>query len=208
MAASSRLSTALGDAGRKLPLLPPVQRGVYAVSTRKAAAPRVKVGADVLPWWPVHRRLSDRWKRAPRSGAPPSGHRRRRRSLVGDFAGRRIPALGQCAAGQSDHVLFLDDDPVPSPKRCGPDLGEAVERCRQSSRCSPHRFTSCRPARSGIAMCRDEGVPMRIGLMVGSDKERSRRTAWPGLDRRRRGRRSRRVQLVLVSRRCPATWTQ
>src|ERR1700712_5344734 len=45
------LATALGDADRKLALLPPVQRGVYTVQN-KAAAPRVKVGSDVLPWWP------------------------------------------------------------------------------------------------------------------------------------------------------------
>ncbi|MBB2991881.1 hypothetical protein FHR72_003371 [Mycolicibacterium iranicum] len=48
----NELSVALGDAGRKLPLLPPVERGVYTVG-EKSAAPRVKVGADVLPWWPV-----------------------------------------------------------------------------------------------------------------------------------------------------------
>ena len=47
-----RCPQALGGAGRKLPLLPPVERGVYAVQN-KAASPRVKVGADVLPWWPV-----------------------------------------------------------------------------------------------------------------------------------------------------------
>ena len=46
------LSHALGDAGRKPALLPPVERGVYDVRD-KVAAPRVKVGADVLPWWPV-----------------------------------------------------------------------------------------------------------------------------------------------------------
>ncbi|WNG86026.1 hypothetical protein C6A87_019265 [Mycobacterium sp. ITM-2016-00317] len=46
------LSIALGDAGRKLRLLPPVERGVYTVGDR-SAAPRIKVGADVLPWWPV-----------------------------------------------------------------------------------------------------------------------------------------------------------
>ena len=46
------LSAALGGAGRKLPLLPPVERGVYGVQSRVAAA-RVKVGADVLPWWPA-----------------------------------------------------------------------------------------------------------------------------------------------------------
>src|SRR4051794_2102922 len=42
------LSSALGGADRKLPLLPPVQRGVYAIA-QKVAAPRIKVGADVLP---------------------------------------------------------------------------------------------------------------------------------------------------------------
>ncbi|HZQ30130.1 MAG TPA: hypothetical protein VFB19_00145, partial [Mycobacterium sp.] len=46
------LSDALGDAGRKVALLPPVQRGVFAVQDKIAAA-RVKVGADVLPWWPA-----------------------------------------------------------------------------------------------------------------------------------------------------------
>ena len=46
------LSKALGGAGRKLPLLPPVERGIYEVK-EKAAAPRVKIGADVLPWWPA-----------------------------------------------------------------------------------------------------------------------------------------------------------
>lgn len=48
----NELSSALGNAGRKLPLLPPVERGVYEVRA-KAAAPRVKVGSDVLPWLPV-----------------------------------------------------------------------------------------------------------------------------------------------------------
>ena len=45
------LAKALIGADRKLPLLPPVERGVYGDLT-KSAAPRVKVGADVLPWWP------------------------------------------------------------------------------------------------------------------------------------------------------------
>ncbi|MBV5244925.1 MULTISPECIES: hypothetical protein [Mycolicibacterium] len=48
----NELSLALGDAGRKMRLLPPVQRGVYTVGD-KSASPRIKVGADVLPWWPV-----------------------------------------------------------------------------------------------------------------------------------------------------------
>ncbi len=78
----NELSTALGDAGRKVPLLPPVQRGVYDVG-RKVAAPRVKVGADVLPWLPVparccwwsgDRRRSIRWSRS--TASPGRGRRR------------------------------------------------------------------------------------------------------------------------------------
>ena len=46
------LGAALYNAGRMLPLLPPVERGVYEVQ-RKVAAPRVKIGSDVLPWLPV-----------------------------------------------------------------------------------------------------------------------------------------------------------
>lgn len=48
----NELSLALGDADRKMRLLPPVQRGVYTVGD-KSASPRIKAGADVLPWWPV-----------------------------------------------------------------------------------------------------------------------------------------------------------
>jgi hypothetical protein len=44
------LSIALRNAGRAPYLLPLVERGVYRVDGR-AAAPRIKVGADVLPWW-------------------------------------------------------------------------------------------------------------------------------------------------------------
>lgn len=48
----NELSTALGNAGRKLALLPPVERGVYDVQ-HKAAAPGIKAGSDVLPWLPA-----------------------------------------------------------------------------------------------------------------------------------------------------------
>src|SRR4051794_39879327 len=46
------LGRELGKVGRIPELLPPVERGVYAFDGI-AAAPRVKVGADVLPWWPA-----------------------------------------------------------------------------------------------------------------------------------------------------------
>jgi hypothetical protein len=45
------LGAALRQGGRMPYLLPMVERGVYTLEGR-AASPRVKVGADVLPWWP------------------------------------------------------------------------------------------------------------------------------------------------------------
>jgi hypothetical protein len=103
------LSTALGDAGRKLTLLPPVQRGVYHVAA-KTAAPRVKVGADVLPWWP----LLGGYLLLERNAAPVT-------DLV-DVAGvagiwsaasRAVDqSLATAPAGQTLSYCFLDDDPV------------------------------------------------------------------------------------------------
>jgi hypothetical protein len=46
------LAVALGGAGRIPWLLPLVERGVYRLDGT-AAAPRVKIGADVLPWSPL-----------------------------------------------------------------------------------------------------------------------------------------------------------
>ncbi|HKA16259.1 MAG TPA: hypothetical protein VKH41_14645 [Myxococcota bacterium] len=46
------LGAAIKDAGRTPYLLPLVERGVYRL-TGTRAAPRIKAGADVLPWWPA-----------------------------------------------------------------------------------------------------------------------------------------------------------
>jgi hypothetical protein len=46
------LATALRETGRMSHMLPSVQRGVYSVCERHSAH-RVKLGADVLPWWPA-----------------------------------------------------------------------------------------------------------------------------------------------------------
>jgi hypothetical protein len=45
------LNVAMADVGRTPYLLPTVERAVYDLRGT-AAAPRIKVGADVLPWWP------------------------------------------------------------------------------------------------------------------------------------------------------------
>ena len=46
------LNLAMAAVGRTPYLLPPVERAVYSLDGT-AASPRIKVGADVLPWWPA-----------------------------------------------------------------------------------------------------------------------------------------------------------
>jgi hypothetical protein len=46
------LSTALRGAGRTPYTLPMVERGAYAVA-QVQVGPEMKIGADVLPWWPA-----------------------------------------------------------------------------------------------------------------------------------------------------------
>ncbi len=103
------LSRALGDAGRKLPLLPPVERGVYDVHAR-AAAPRVKVGADVLPWWPVTGVYLLLEK-----GHAPTDRLLDVDGVAGTWTATALDVdakLGNAPAGQSLTYCFLDDDPV------------------------------------------------------------------------------------------------
>jgi hypothetical protein len=95
----NELSTALGDAGRKLPLLPPVERGVYEVQS-KAAAPRVKVGSDVFPWVPVRGAFL----------------------LVERGSASAVPNLASAQANQSITYCFLDDDPIAVAERLRPVL--------------------------------------------------------------------------------------
>jgi hypothetical protein len=103
------LSKALGGAGRKLPLLPPVERGIYDVG-EKAAAPRIKVGADVLPWWPVRGvyLLLESAASAPSELLEADG-------VAGVWSATSLSVEAQLAsapAGQSISYCFLDDDPV------------------------------------------------------------------------------------------------
>ncbi|MFI5047148.1 MAG: hypothetical protein ACHQIG_08790 [Acidimicrobiia bacterium] len=48
----TQLNAAMAEVGRTPYLLPPVERAVYHLDGT-AAASRIKVGADVLPWWPA-----------------------------------------------------------------------------------------------------------------------------------------------------------
>ena len=115
----NELSTALGGAGRKIALLPPVERGVYAVQ-RKLATPRVKVGADVLPWWPVRgvfllleREMLDATPLLDVDG------------VVGAWSTSTVGVDAKLAGAQPGQHLtyfFLDDDPVVVAGRLAPEL--------------------------------------------------------------------------------------
>jgi hypothetical protein len=113
------LAKALIGAKRKLQLLPPVERGVYEVQ-RKAAAPRVKVGADVLPWWPVRGvyLLLER-------GDAPADTLVDVDGVAGVWSARAMDVdarLASAKAGQTITYCFLDDDPIVTAQRLQPAL--------------------------------------------------------------------------------------
>lgn len=113
------LAKALIGGKRKLPLLPPVERGVYDVQ-RKSAAPRVKVGADVLPWWPVKGvyLLLER-------GDAPADPLLAVDGVAGIWSAGSLDVdarLASAQAGQTITYCFLDDDPLATAKRLGPVL--------------------------------------------------------------------------------------
>jgi hypothetical protein len=116
----NELSAALRNAGRAPYLLPLVERGVYRVDGI-AAAPRIKIGADVLLWWSA----KGVYLMIERGGAP-----------VADLLD--VPGVGGAWWGGAEpleppfttrdnsglHVsyLFLDDEPVEVAKRLRPSL--------------------------------------------------------------------------------------
>ncbi|WNG91454.1 hypothetical protein [Mycobacterium sp. ITM-2016-00318] len=113
------LSSALGGADRKLPLLPPVQRGVYTVAD-KAAAPRIKIGADVLPWWPAQGvfLLLESGSTSPTDLVDVEGV-----GGVWSVASQDVDErLASARAGQLLTYCFLDDDPVATAERLRPAL--------------------------------------------------------------------------------------
>ena len=113
------LSSALGGADRKLPLLPPVQRGVYAIE-HKSAAPRIKAGADVLPGWPIRGvyLLLESGAGAPTDLVDADGV-----GGIWSVVSQDVDArLASAPAGQTLTYCFLDDEPVEVAKRLRPVL--------------------------------------------------------------------------------------
>ena len=121
----NELSKALGGADRKLPLLPPVQRGVYAVQN-KVAAPRIKIGADVLPWWPVRGvyLLLEPDSTPPTELADVDGV-----AGVWSVASQQVDArMASAPPGQLLTYCFLDDEPVATAQRLAPALAKRWEQ--------------------------------------------------------------------------------
>lgn len=117
------LAVALRDAGRMSYQLPAVERGVYTVKGR-IAAPRVKLGADVLPWWPARGiYLLVESGSAKQDGLTDVG------GVAGLWHGASAPsAFADLEAGQQITYLFLDGDPVETAERLKPVLQRRWER--------------------------------------------------------------------------------
>jgi hypothetical protein len=98
-----------------------VQRGVYSVA-RKAATPRVKAGADVLPWWPavgVFLLLE--------SATEPVPNLTDVAGVVGTWSAQSRGVDASLASAQPGQLLtycFLDDDPVDVADRLRPKLAD------------------------------------------------------------------------------------
>jgi hypothetical protein len=114
-----KLSRALGNGGRKMPLLPAVERGIYDV-TDKAAAARVKIGADVLPWWPVRGVYL-----LLETNAATAAHLTEVDGVAGVWSATSLSVdarLASAPAGQRISYCFLDDDPAATAERLRPML--------------------------------------------------------------------------------------
>ena len=139
-----------GGAGRKLPLLPPVERGVYGVQSRVAAA-RIKVGCRRAAVVAGPRRV------------PAAGNARSTATeLVGVEGVAGVwsmtaldvgPALASARAGSNSPIASSTTTRSPPLHGYGPS-SRSVGKQRTSNHCSPRLFTrSCRT--SGAAMCRN-----------------------------------------------------
>jgi hypothetical protein len=114
------LNIAMAEVGRSPYLLPTVERAVYRLDGT-AAAPRVKVGAEVMPWWPA----KGVYLIVERGAAPPA-------ALVdvpgvgGVWWGGAVPMDPPYAtadtAGLQIAYCFLDDEPAAVGERLRPVL--------------------------------------------------------------------------------------
>jgi hypothetical protein len=124
LAGFGQLSVALREAGRSPFILPPIRRGVYAIG-QICAAPYIRVGADVLPWWPakgVYLIVGD---------APVPVDRLSAVAGVGGVwsaaAVDTAPEPGEAVSARQGHLAycFLEDDPVTVARNIRPILEQS-----------------------------------------------------------------------------------
>ncbi|TGD73414.1 hypothetical protein E4634_10290 [Mangrovimicrobium sediminis] len=101
------LAVALNQAGRSPFIMPPVNRGAYTLDGAQAA-PRIRTGRDVLPWYPVR----GLYLLLEEGAAPPLAL-----PALDGVAGIYHATSFDCdlagiAAGQKLTLLFLDEDPA------------------------------------------------------------------------------------------------
>jgi hypothetical protein len=114
----SELNAAMATAGRTPYLLPMIERAVYRLDGT-AAAPRIKVGADVLPWWPakgIYLLVEEgRAKASDLLDVPGVG---------GAWWGAALPMEPPYASASNEGLqityCFLDDDPAETAGRLRP----------------------------------------------------------------------------------------
>lgn len=120
------LGGALSRAGRMTCTLPPVQRAAALVLDRMAA-PRIRVGADVLPWWPAR----GLYLLIEEEGAPALDGVTEVPGVAGLWrTATTVAPFADTAPGQQISYLFLDDDPVQVGERLRPSLTRRWESSR------------------------------------------------------------------------------
>ena len=118
----NNLNAAMTAVGRTPYLLPLVERGVYRLAGT-VAAPRIKVGADVLPWWPARGvyLLVERGEASASDLAEVPG-------VGGAWWGAGLNLAMPYSTADNDGLqityCFLDDDPVDAAVRLRPVLDQ------------------------------------------------------------------------------------
>jgi hypothetical protein len=127
LAGFNDLSVGLAQAGRTSHRLPLVERGVYHLDGL-IAAPRIKAGADVLPWWPTRGiyLLIERGPVVEPTGLVESA------GVGGVLWGAAVPMEPPYATAPNNglHVTYclLDDDPPKTGERLRPLLEQRWAR--------------------------------------------------------------------------------
>jgi hypothetical protein len=114
------LAKALRESGRMPYALPSVQPGIFRVEER-VAHPKIKAGADVLPWWPAkgaYLLIEDGAAASLQELMDVPG-------VVGGWQALGQPGpYSKAGPTQRTSLLFLDDEPVSTAARLRPALAE------------------------------------------------------------------------------------